>query len=139
MKKMQIVIIAAMVFAAAGLLLWSGCSDDNTSGTAGNGQIKMNLIDGPDIAFDNVFIQIVRVEVHQDVADSNSGWIVVGSVPGIYDLLTLTNGMDTVLCDSQLPPGHYTQIRLYLGDNNTVVVAGQTYPLEIPSAQQSGL
>ena len=33
---------------------------------------------------------------------------------------------------------HISQFRFILGDNNTVVVDGITYPLKAPSGQQSG-
>jgi len=38
-----------------------------------------------------------------------------------------------------LPAGEVSQIRLILGDNNSVVIAGVSYPLTTPSAQESGL
>jgi hypothetical protein len=41
--------------------------------------------------------------------------------------------------DFQIPSGELNQIRLILGDNNSVVIDGETFPLNTPSAQQSGL
>nr|WP_288879259.1 DUF4382 domain-containing protein [uncultured Pedobacter sp.] len=59
--------------------------------------------------------------------------------PGIYNLLDFSNGMETLLCQTQLPVGKISQMRLILGDNNSVVVDGTTKPLSTPSGQQSGL
>lgn len=132
-----LIVLVAAVFTLAGLFLWAGCSDDNSP--VGNGYIRMHLVDDPATQFDHVYIDITHVEVHQAEADSNSGWITVRSNPGMYDLLALTNGIDSVLADTELAPGHYTQIRLFLSDNNTVVIAGQSFPLEIPSSQTTGL
>ena len=41
--------------------------------------------------------------------------------------------------DFQIPSGMLNQIRLVLGEDNTVVIDGETFPLNTPSAQQSGL
>jgi len=59
--------------------------------------------------------------------------------PGIYNLLDFRNGIDTVLAATDLPAGTLSQMRLILGDSNSVVVNGQSYPLKTPSAQESGL
>ena len=45
----------------------------------------------------------------------------------------------TRLAQSDIPTGTIHQMRLVLGPNNFVVVGGVQYPLETPSAQQSGL
>jgi hypothetical protein len=137
---MKSIFLFLLAVSLAGALIWMGCSEDNNNSASGDpGQIRIIMVDDPAQEFEHVYIEILSVEVHRADADSNSGWIEVSSNPGIYDLLLLVNGIDTVLADTALAPGHYTQIRLYLGDDNSVVVAGQSYPLEIPSAQQSGL
>jgi hypothetical protein len=59
--------------------------------------------------------------------------------PGVYNLLDFRNGIDTLLASVDVPAGKISQIRLILGENNSVVVDGSTYPLNTPSAQQSGL
>lgn len=51
----------------------------------------------------------------------------------------MTGGNNIVLADDEIPSGRINQIRLILGDDNTVVIDGQTFPLSTPSAQQSGL
>jgi hypothetical protein len=58
---------------------------------------------------------------------------------GIYNLLELTNGLDTLLGSAVLPAGRVSQIRLILGTNNSIMVNGVTSALTTPSAQQSGL
>jgi hypothetical protein len=58
---------------------------------------------------------------------------------GVYNLLELTNGLDTLLATAELPAGRVSQIRLVLGDNNSVKINGEIKPLSTPSAQQSGL
>ncbi|RJP82262.1 MAG: DUF4382 domain-containing protein [Candidatus Zixiibacteriota bacterium] len=126
--------------AALSMFALIGCtdSDSTSSGPAGTGEIRMYLVDSPS-EYDAVNIVVTRVEVHIAEADSNSGWWVVNDSTATYDLLILANGANAVLGDTLLPAGHYTQIRLYIGDGSNVVVDGITYPLTIPSGQQSGL
>jgi hypothetical protein len=59
--------------------------------------------------------------------------------PGMYDILKFRNGMDTLLLRGTVPVGKVNQIRLILGEGNTVVVDGVAEPLTTPSAQESGL
>jgi hypothetical protein len=63
-----------------------------------------------------------------------------GVHPGVYNLLDLTDGKDTLLADAQIPSGDISQIRLILGDNNYIITkSGEKIELTTPSAQQSGL
>jgi hypothetical protein len=125
-----------LILALLGLPLVIGCADD--AGSPATGTLKINLIDAP-ADYDAVNVQIDSVEVHVADADSNGGWHVVSSQPGIYDLLTLRNGLSALLVDQQLPAGHYTQIRLKLGPDNSVVVDGVAHELTVPSGLHSGL
>lgn len=85
--------------------------------------------------YDKVNVEIIGAEVHSDV----NGWTPLQVKTGIYNLLDLTNGKDTLIADGQVAVGKVSQIRLILGNQNSVVYQGNTYPLETPSAQQSGL
>lgn len=111
----------------------SACDkDDNDSGSA---TVAVRLTDGP-ADYDAVYIDVQKVEIHSDA----SGWVSLSPVvPGVYNLLDFSNGMDTLLCKTTLPVGNISQMRLVLGNNNSVVVNGTTHPLSTPSAQQSGL
>lgn len=121
--------------ALCGLLLAAGCSDSSNPST---GTLKINLVDSP-ANYDAVYVQIDSVEAHAADADTNGGWHVVSAHPGTYDLLTLRNGLSALLVDEQLPAGQYTQIRLKLGEGNSVVVDGVSHDLTVPSGMQSGL
>ncbi len=54
------------------------------------------------------------------------------------NLLDYQNGTVLDLGETELESGNYNQIRLLLGENNNVVVDGETYALTTPSSQQSG-
>ena len=134
MKKI-IYLIPLLLF-----FIYAGCSGDNSTNPPSNnkqGQLKITMVDSP-ADFDAVNIAVTRVEVY--MADSiNGGWMVINPVPHTYDLLQLTNGANVVLGDTFLIAGHYTQIRLILGEGCNVVVGGVTYPLTIPSGMQTGI
>jgi hypothetical protein len=138
MRKVFVPAFMALLILGFGVL--NGCSDDSTTApTSGTGFIKINLIDAPG-DYQQVNIEVIRVEVHRsDVADSNSGWSIVSEDTSTVDLLTLTEGNFAVLADSTLPAGSYTQVRLILSENNTVMVDSMLHDLEIPSGQTSGL
>ncbi len=136
MKTAKLLFILLTAIAGAGIFLWS-CKK---SSSTGSGQLQVMLTDGP-ASYDAVYIDVERVEVNVS-SDSgvSSGWQTVSLLrPGIYNLLKFSNGIDTVLAAAGLPAGTLGQMRLVRGDSNSVVIAGQSYPLKTPSAQQSGL
>ncbi len=102
-----------------------------------NAYLEVRLTDAPG-DYQEVNIDIQDVQINSD-ANSNSGWKSLNVQKGVYNLLKFTNGLDTLLGGIELPAGKVSQIRLVLGDNNTVKIADQSFNLTTPSAQQSGL
>ena len=89
-----------------------------------------------------MFVEIVDVMIKRsDDDDDQNGWESLDAInTGVYDLLELTGGINVLLVDGyQIPSGELNQIRLVLGENNSIVIDGETFPLNTPSAQQSGL
>jgi hypothetical protein len=125
---------------ATGFVLFS-CNKNSSNGSnLGTGHLELRLTDAPAL-YDavNIDVQSVQVNVSAD-SGTSSGWQTVNLLhPGVYNLLAFRNGMDTILASSDLPAGQYSQMRLILGSNNSVVINGQSYDLKTPSAQQSGL
>ncbi|KFC59678.1 hypothetical protein FEM08_15500 [Flavobacterium gilvum] len=94
--------------------------------------------------YDQVNVEVLDVMIKGNSDSGENGWISVGDKTQvgegkIYDLLKLTGGTNIMLTDSLIPSGKLGQIRLVLGDENTVVVGGKSFNLTTPSAQQSGL
>ena len=131
------------LFFVAILLTLFNCSDDDSSTTPerGSAYMSVKLVDAPG-DYEHVYVDVedVMIKVNDDSED-DSGWISINAInPGIYDLLELTGGINVLLADDyEIPSGTLNQIRLILGTDNSVVIDGQTYPLNTPSAQQSGL
>ncbi|HLV13606.1 MAG TPA: DUF4382 domain-containing protein [Xanthomarina sp.] len=136
-KKIKIFILSILA------ITFFNCSDndDNNSSVEGTSKISVKLMDNPG-DYDHVFIDVVDVKVKvNDANDDENGWVSLNAInTGVYDLLELTGGINVLLVDDfQIPSGTLNQIRLVLGENNTIVMDGVTYPLNTPSAQQSGL
>ena len=113
-------------------LFFSSCEEEK------NARIEVWLTDDPG-DYEEVNVDLRGVEIHSNESDTEQGWKSMEVTPKIYDLLKLANGEETLLGELDLPAGKLSQIRLKLGENNTVMVDGTAHPLATPSAQQSGL
>ncbi len=129
MKTVKILSIILVFF-----MIITGCKKNLINGA----HMKVNLTDAP-ANYESVFIDLQKVMVHYERSPEDK-WIELRSNPGIYDLLTLRNNVNLMIAEGEkLPLGKISQIRLVLGENNSVVVAGVGYGLKIPSSATSGL
>ena len=127
-------------------LSFFSCDDndnDNQNQSPETSRLMVKMVDAPG-NYDEVNIEVLDVMIKGTTDSGDEGWISVGDKTQvgegkIYDLLTLTGGANIMLTDSLVPAGNLGQIRLLLGDENTVVVDGESFALTTPSAQQSGL
>jgi uncharacterized protein DUF4382 len=142
------------------ILFFASCSKENSvksSSTVPNGESKVSvhLMDGP-MAFDKVLIDIRQIAIEVDTATSQSSqdnnnqwdnnycgwgrgqnnksliWDTLSVTPGLYDLLQLRNGVDTLLGSGVYVSGKILKVRITLGSDNSVYTDSTTsYPLEI--------
>lgn len=134
MKRNLIVFTALSIFCATLII---SCSK-NEDTVAGSSTLRVRLTDAP-TALDSVFVDIQQVRVKMQNDSSENGWINLNTNAGIYNLLQLQNGIDTLLATGSLDTGYVKEIRFILGPQNRVVAAGVSYPLTIPSGSESGL
>ena len=123
--------VLSLLFVSAAI--FTGCKKDDDDQT-GTSVLNIRLTDAP-AAYDAVNVEIVGVEI----TGANGKLSSLNVNPGVYNLLDFTNGNDTLIATGALASGKVQQIRLILGNNNTVVIDSVSYPLATPSAQQSGL
>lgn len=117
----------------------TSCDNESTKSSAGTGTMEVVMHDNPG-NYQEVWVDVQRVEVNNQAdEDTTKGWVVISEPDKRYNLLELINGSQEVLGEAELETGIYSQIRLILGDDNTIVVNDSTYNLQTPSAQQSGL
>lgn len=129
MNKLKFLLLFAFL-----AILAISCNDDQA-----NSRLIIRLTDSPG-DYNAVKVDVQSIEVHRSTGNQESGWITLDGVnAAVYDLLDFTNGIDVVLADTEFPTGQLSQMRLVLGDSNSVDVDGVTHHLETPSALQSGL
>jgi len=116
-------------------IIISSCDDDPAATT----RIIVSLTDSPG-DYDAVNVDIQDIEVHASDGNQPDGWVSLGiDNPVIYDLLELTNGTEVILTDTEFPSGRISQMRLILGENNTLQIDDMMIDLTVPSGSESGL
>jgi uncharacterized protein DUF4382 len=145
---------------AVAMLVFFACNKSNSSNSnpnipKGQSQVSMYMMDGP-IDFYKVLIDIRQVTVEIDTATTQNAadeddewdanycgfhrtasnksviWDTLTITPGVYNLLDLRNGTDTLLASGLYPTGKILKIQITLGSDNTVYTDSTTYyPLEI--------
>jgi hypothetical protein len=134
-----------------------GPSSGNSSNQVpqGKARISVVLMDAP-VQFDSVLIDIRQVAVEVDTAQNQSApdnsvcwglnfwgfgrnhnnpsviWDTLSITPGIYDLLQLRNGVDTLLATGVVTQGKILKVRVTLGSDNSIYTDSVTsYPLVV--------
>ncbi|HSA60157.1 MAG TPA: DUF4382 domain-containing protein [bacterium] len=132
----------------AAFFLW-GCGS-----SGGNGTLSVGLTDASTDQYQAVYVTVKAVEVHMS-GDAEDSWETVGTPNKTYDLLQLVNGVRETLGIADLKAGHYTQMRLILGDtpegsinilslahpfaNYVIDLDGNAHELKVPSGMQTGI
>jgi hypothetical protein len=147
-----------------GILLFGvSCQKDLTGDNqvpAGKQKIEVYLNDDPDFNFTKVLIDLRAVEVKIDTggmrrndddyddddddddhhgSDKYGKWDTLNVKPGIYDLLRLRNGVDTLIANGFAVSGKVIKVRLTLGSNNSVWIDNKSFPLPLCDKNQSYL
>ena len=98
-------------------------------------KLKISLVDSPG-DYEQVNIEITEAQIKLKGGDWTT---LTGFKQGVYNLLDYTSGNELILTDQDMPSALIEKIRLILGANNSVVIAGSSYLLNIPSGQESGV
>jgi hypothetical protein len=156
MKKLSL----ASLFAAVVLLVFTfSCQkekDSNGNIPEGQQRVRIRLSDNP-VNFDavNVDIQMVEVLVAPDSCGGHNSaddpdrdchhdhngdhdnrnrcevWDTLQIRAGVYNLLDLSNGTDTLLANGFTVAGKIKKIRLTVGTSNSVLIDSVSYPLSL--------
>src|SRR4051812_37423318 len=106
MKSVKIMVATLL---CSGLVLLNSC--DKKSGES---MYKVRMTDAP-APYSQVNIDLRSVQVI-----GSKGTASLTTNAGIYNILQLNNGLDTLIAYGALNVGTVQQVRLILGDNNTV-------------------
>ncbi len=112
-------------------------------GSSGPATMNVHLVDGPDSSYKAVTLQVKKLEIHgpngwQTLADFTT---TPDGVLKVNNLLDLRYGIRmTLAAGAPVVAGHYDQMRMLLGPDNSVTLAdGSWFPLKVPSGMQSGV
>ncbi len=150
-----------LLFTMILIALFYSCQKEITKNIpAGQQRVQIRLSDDP-VHFDAVYVDIRRVEVlvvadscrrgdsdnEEDDRDDScyhdhdgdrdhedfqcAVWDTLDIRAGIYNLLDLSNGADTILASGFTVAGRIKKIRLTLGTQNSVVIDSISYPLHL--------
>ena len=135
--KNNVLMVAILLFAILG---FQSCSDD-TEKLEKTSRLQLKLVDAPG---DYQEVNVEIIDVLYNSTEDDGGWTSITPEdfsPIIVDLTELVAGNELLLSDVLIPSGMLQQIRLVLGENNTLLIDGEEGPIDLdtPSAQQSGL
>lgn len=143
---------SAMAFVAGIFLVGVvGCGGSSSGST---GEISVDLTDATTDLYNAVYVTVDEVAVHLSTAGENE-WSVVSTPLKTVNLIDLVNGVREELGVATLAAGHYTQMRLMIGDtadsainilsqghpyaNYVIDSANEYHELRVPSGAQTGI
>jgi len=157
--KASIRTLLQTLIAVSALLILAACGGSSDSPSSSSGKLSVSLTDATLYQYQGVYVTIDEVSVHvgatitggtteTDMSD-NSGdaegeWKVVATPGQTVNLLELVNGVLLHLGLTDLEAGHYTQLRMAIGDepeadtthpyaNYIITEDGVPHELKVPS------
>jgi hypothetical protein len=128
MKNSTRISLLALCVSAA---VFFSCQKETARSNNGPSKVNVYLTDHPTPVFDSVFIDLQKLELKVEDSSSPSDWITVAIHPGVYNILRFRNGIDTLFANGIIPGSRLRKLRLTLGSQNSVMKAGQRFPLSI--------
>ena len=131
------------MLAALGIVLFTGCQDmDNGNNDQGT-RLVIKLTDAP-FPIDTIeaaLVNITKVEIRKISEGNEEGYpfIPLEIEQENFNLLDLRNGITADLVDTEIEPGNYDLIRIYVDEVGLKIKDGETYDLKVPSGQQTGI
>lgn len=139
-----------VLFLILSALVLAGCGGGG-AGSGGSGTINVSMTDSASDDYKAVYVTVREIQVHRNGAD----WRVVSTPGKTYNLLELVNGVRETLAITSLEAGHYTQLRLLLGNvpDDGINLLSRRHPyanyfidkddsviqLKVPSGFQTGI
>lgn len=149
-------LIISILIAVCIFFVVSSCKKDNVENIPsvsdplsppamqGDASLKITLAANQSLksttTYDAVYVEILQISYHSS-ADTNisGGWNDLETIPGIYNLMDYVVDDTLIAFDTLVNAQTISQLRLVLGDSNTVMIDSVMFDLQTPSAQSSGL
>jgi hypothetical protein len=135
-----------MRFLALLLPLFFATACGGSGGGSGSGFLEIVATDAPidPSLVEAAMVDVVKVRIHASSdEDADSGWITMyDGAPIRIGLMSLRNGITSIVASGSLSPGTYSQMRLHLSGGYLELTNGNIYStddgtLKMPSAMTS--
>jgi hypothetical protein len=152
MKRSRLWLAIVVSLFIPAVALFGGCGSSSTDGGGGTGTVSLDLADATINGVQAVYVTIEEVSVHKE---GGGGWEIIAEPNQTYNLLELVNGVRETLGIAVLETGHYTQLRMKVGEepDDGTNILGEIHPygnyvidysdqyqeLKIPSGYQTGI
>src|SRR5712691_1168540 len=131
----------AFLIHGVALLAVAAC---NGTTSPGMGQLNVSLTDAPLAGVASAIVSITKVYL---IGGGASGpRFTISDTPKDYDLLTLQNGVTTLLGSASIPVSDYTQLRLVVDHATVTLAPGMTFSdgstsktVKVPSGMETGI
>jgi hypothetical protein len=126
-------------------LIVSACNKETQTSAVNNIRHVSVYVTANASLYTAVFMDIQKVEVATDTSSAFSNknsnhsdtlWNTLAMSPGVYNISSLKNGLDTLLASGNIT-GKLKSIRLTLGNRNTVLYKGNRYPLQLQTGSKA--
>jgi len=156
MKKRNTLYYVAAILVIIVVIVSSCSKNSSIESATGEQNVSLYLTDAPAI-YDKVLIDIKSVKILVDTSkdtrkkdscnwerigdererrfasgDSSLVWEDLSIKAGVYDVLKLRNGLDTLLASKSVVNGTVRLIKIEFGTNNSVIKDSVSYPLQLP-------
>lgn len=145
MKKTNIILYSVLAIFTMAIILTSckkeNKNPENSPASTADFKISLKSTSSSRANYESINIEIQKIYIHTSSDTSETtGWFELETNGGIYDLIDYVSGNDAIIAlDSNIDTITVSQIRIVLGENNTIIDNGTTYDLKTPSAQNSGI
>ncbi len=123
-------------------MFFAACDSDNVSAPSnGQGTLILRLTDSP-FPIDLVAeanVTITKIDARNDSAVTGNPFIVLAEDTLSFNLLDLQNGVTATLVETDVPPGNYDLLRLFVSEANVVLKDSTAFDLKVPSGAQTGI
>jgi len=126
------------ISALAIIALVQGCSGGDVEEISKSSRLIVSLVDSP-ADYKEVNVDIQEISLKTNGTTENDGWIkLTDFTPGVYNILEFTGGQELPLANMDFPIGTITQIKIKLGNNNTLAMGDHTSTLLVAGGSSDG-
>ena len=126
------------ISALALIVIIQGCSGGDVEEISKSSRLIVSLVDSP-ADYKEVNVDIQEISLKTNGTTDNDGWIKLADfMPGVYNILEFTGGQELPLANMEFPSGTITQIKIKLGNNNTLTMGDHTSTLLVAGGSSDG-